>query len=252
MKLEDLGYDHFFEAHREASGLQGHDVARVTAQHKGAYIIKTPTVECLAEVTGKLIHTALTREDYPAVGDWVAVTGLDSEPAVIHGILPRKTLLKRKHSGKSEPQVIAANIDIAFIIESVDRDFNLNRFERYLAIANDGGIETVIILNKTDLVSPAELLSMTSRVESRFNAGEVLLTSAASGEGLDGLTARVSKGKTCCFLGSSGVGKSSLINRLLGDGNHQDRGDKPPYRQGTAHHHEQGDVLHGERRNRHR
>lgn len=217
MKLEGLGYDDFFEAHRKAAGLQGDAVARVVAQHRGAYRVKNPGGEYLAEVTGKLVHAALTSEDYPAVGDWVAVTGLDAEPAVIHSILTRKTILKRKHPGKSASQVIAANIDVAFTIESVDRDFNLNRFERYLAMARDGGIEPVIVLNKTDLISAEERSSLVSRIESRFRVGEILLTSAASGEGLDRLTDRIPKGKTCCFLGSSGVGKSSLINRLLGE-----------------------------------
>jgi ribosome biogenesis GTPase len=217
LKLEDLGYDDFFETHRKASGLPDDAVARVIAQHRGAYGIKNPAGEYLAEVTGRLVHTALTSEDYPAVGDWVAVSGLDSQPAMIHSILPRKTLLKRKHSGKSESQMIAANIDIAFTIESVDRDFNLNRFERYLAIARDGGIDPVIVLNKTDLISADERSSLAARIKSRFGVGEILMTSAASGEGLDGLTDRISRGKTCCFLGSSGVGKSSLINRLLGE-----------------------------------
>jgi ribosome biogenesis GTPase len=216
LKLEDLGYDDFFEAHRQASGLQGEAVARVVAQHRGAYRIKNPAGEFLAEVTGRLIHAALSSEDYPAVGDWVAVTGLDSQPAMIQCILPRKTLLKRKHAAKPESQVIAANIDIAFTIESVDRDFNLNRFERYLAIARDGGIDPVIVLNKTDLISAEERSSLAARIKSRFGVGEILMTSAASGEGLEGLTDRISLGKTCCFLGSSGVGKSSLINRLLG------------------------------------
>ncbi len=215
MKLEDLGYDEFFEEGREASGFPSCAVARVAAEHRGFYRIISPDGECLAEVAGKLAHAALKREDYPAVGDWVAVTGMEPGPAVIHGILPRRTLLRRMNSGRPEPQVIAANIDLAFIVESIDRDFNLNRLERYLAIAWDAGIKTTVILNKIDLISVPERSSFSSRIESRFHTGEVLMVSAASGEGLGGLTNRIPRGKTGCFLGSSGVGKSSLINRLL-------------------------------------
>ncbi len=217
MKLEDLGYDGFFEEGREASGFGGCAVARVAAEYQGIYRIIAPEGECLAEVTGRLAHAALGREDYPAVGDWVAVTGMEPGPAMIHAILPRRTLLRRKQAGRPEPQVIAANIDVAFIVESIDRDFNLNRLERYLVMAWDAGIGTAIILNKIDLISVPERSSFSSRIENRFEAGEVLMVSAASGEGLEGLTDRIPRGKTGCFLGSSGVGKSSLINRLLGE-----------------------------------
>ena len=105
------------------------------------------------------------------MGDWVAAAGLDAEPAVIHGILPRKTVLRRKHPSKPEAQVLAANVDVAFIIESVDRDFNLNRFERYLAMARDGGVEPAFVLNKADLASPGELEMMASRAGERLGAG---------------------------------------------------------------------------------
>jgi ribosome biogenesis GTPase len=159
---------------------------------------------------------AWSREDFPAVGDWVVFSASDKDAGVIHGILPRRSILERKSSGKFRTQVIAANIDTAFVIESADRDYNLNRFERYFALAKNGGLEAAIILNKIDLITPAELELKVSRIKERFKNAALTVVSAASGKGLAELTGSIMPGKTCCFLGSSGVGKSSLINRLLG------------------------------------
>jgi ribosome biogenesis GTPase len=215
IKLEELGYDSFFESGRQALGLEDYAVARVIAEHRGAYKVKNGAGEYLAEITGKQMFAARSREDYPAVGDWVAITVLEPERAVIHRVLPRKTLLKRRYGGRSEVQLIAANIDTAFIIESVDRDYNLNRFERYLAIVSDGNIEPVLVLNKIDLVSDEELDSMLSQISKRFKDIDALQTSAIRSDGLGDLAAHILKGKTHCLLGSSGVGKSSIINRLF-------------------------------------
>ncbi|MFC1783213.1 ribosome small subunit-dependent GTPase A [Planctomycetota bacterium] len=170
----------------------------------------------MAKITGKQMFNALSREDYPAVGDWVTITDLGEQQAVIHQILPRKTIIKRKASGKNDIQVIAANIDVAFVIESVDRDYNLNRFERYFAITRDGGIIPAIILNKIDLISNEELESRIDQIKNRFGDIDFITTSTVNNEGLDELKAYIAKGKTYCFLGSSGVGKSSLINKLIG------------------------------------
>ena len=191
-------------------------MARVIAEHKGAYRIKSPRDEYLATITGKQMFDALSREDYPAVGDWVAITEHGVKQAIIHRVLPRKTVLKRKYSDRFESQVIASNIDIVFVIESVDRDYNLNRIERCLAIADDGGIGPVIVLNKIDLISEPELDSKISQVKKRFKDIDVVKTSVILENGLDEMAARILKGETYCLLGSSGVGKSSLINRLLG------------------------------------
>lgn len=213
---EDLGYDHFFESNRLKLGLDEFSLARVIAEYKGAYKIKNDNGEYLAKITGKQIFNALSREDYPAVGDWVAIKELDKERAIIYRVLPRKTIIKRKYSNKNEIQVIATNIDVAFVIESVDRDYNLNRFERYFAIARDGGIKPAIILNKIDLIPKEELDLKLAQIKNRFNDMDIFLTSAETNYGLEELGAYILKGKTYCFLGSSGVGKSSLINRLLG------------------------------------
>lgn len=214
---KNFGYDAFFETNRKKLGLNAFPVARVIAEHKEAYDTINKDGQYSARITGKRMFEAASREDYPAVGDWVAVTELDAERAVIRGILPRRTIIKRKYSGKNETQVIAANIDVAFVIESVDRDYNLNRFERYFAIAKDGGVEPAIILNKIDLISKEELDSKLTQIEDRFSGVEVVSTSTLTNNGLDKLKACMLAKKTYCFLGSSGVGKSSLINKLLGE-----------------------------------
>lgn len=222
MTLEDLGYNSFFEAQRQRLQLDNFVMARIIAEHRGAYTVLSPHGEYCAKVTGKRMFTAVSRDEYPAVGDWVAITQADDTNAVIHATLPRKTAIKRGHGskhkigGQSRVQIIAANIDEAFVVESVDRDYNLNRIERYFAVARHGGITPAIILNKTDLITPQEVQEKTEELTQRFPDTTVITTSTESNDGLDALRAHIQAGKTYCFLGSSGVGKSSLINKLLG------------------------------------
>lgn len=125
--------------------------------------------------------------------------------------------MKRKNSGKNETQIIATNIDVAFVIEAVDRDYNLNRIERYFAIAKDSNISPVVILNKIDLISQEELDLKITEMKNRLGDVEIIPTSNSTEEGLERLQKYITKNKTYCFLGSSGVGKSSLINKLLGE-----------------------------------
>lgn len=191
--------------------------ARVITEYKGVYKVKNDNGEFLAKVTGKRMFNASSREDYPAVGDWVVIEELPEKQAVIKEILPRHTIIKRKQIGKQAIQIIATNIDVAFIIESVDRDFNLNRFERYFSIAKDGGVKPVIILNKIDLISKGELNIKLGQIKNRFKDIDFISTSTINNEGLRELKMYMENGKTYCFLGSSGVGKSSLINKLLGE-----------------------------------
>lgn len=215
MELENLGYNTFFESYRNKLKLDEFSVARVIAEYKGAYKVKNSDGEYFAKVTGKRIFNASYREDYPAVGDWVSIKEQGAEWAVIRDILPRQTLIKRKYNNKNGIQIIATNIDVAFVVESVGRDFNLNRFERYFAIANDGGVEPTIILNKIDLISNEELDLKLSQIKDRFKDIDIILTSTLTDIGLEELRSYILPGKTYCFLGSSGVGKSSLINKLL-------------------------------------
>ena len=217
MNLEDLGYSDFFESGRKQASLDDFAIARVIAEHRESYRILNVTGERTAKITGKQMFRALSREDYPAVGDWVAVTELNAEQAVIRGVLPRRTVLKRKESGGSDAQIIAANVDVAFIVQAVGRDFSINRFERYAAMITSGGVRPSIILNKFDLISKSELDGMVSEIKTRLPEVDVLATSVVSEGGLDNLTAQLEKGKTYCFVGSSGVGKSSIINELFGE-----------------------------------
>lgn len=217
IKNEDFGYNEFFESNRKKLKLDGFSVARVIAEHRGGYKVKNLDGEYFAKVTGKKIFNAKSRQDYPAVGDWVAIKEQDREWAVIKDVLPRQTLIKRKYNNKNGIQIIATNIDIAFIVESIDRDYNLNRFERYFAIANDGGVKSAIVLNKIDLISKEELALKLTQIKERFKDIDIILTSALTQIGLEELRTYILKGKTYCFLGSSGVGKSSLINKLLGE-----------------------------------
>jgi len=211
-----LGYDEFFEADRVKLGLGDFLVARVVSECRGSYKIKNKKDEYLAKITGKQIFKATSREDYPAVGDWVTFSELDNKQAIIHEILSRRTVIKRKHSGKNEIQIIAANIDVVFIVESVDRDYSLNRLERYFSIVNEGKAKPVVILNKIDLISKETLLLKVSQIKKRFNDIDVILTSVKVLGELNDFKKYIIKEKTYCFLGSSGVGKSSLINMLLG------------------------------------
>ncbi len=220
-----MGWDEFFEANKNKPELADFSVARVIAEYKGGYKVKNDKGEFLAKITGKQIFNAKSREDYPAVGDWVAINELDNNQALIQAVLPRKSIIKRrfgdrnKAGEKSYVQVIATNIDVAFIVQSVGRDYNINRFERYLAIIEDGSIKPVIILNKIDLINVEELAFKLAEIKSRLGDVDVIATSALNDKGLIKLKNYIEKGKTYCFLGSSGVGKSSLINKLLGKDN---------------------------------
>ncbi|MDD5593927.1 MAG: ribosome small subunit-dependent GTPase A [Candidatus Margulisbacteria bacterium] len=190
--------------------------ARVVAQYRGKYRVLHKNEEYWAEVTGKIMYTAESQLDYPVVGDKVSIISLGYGNGLIDKILPRKSILERRAVGKTDVQPIAANVDTAFIVQAVDRDFNLNRFERYLTIVKAGKIKPVLVLNKIDLIPPEELEDKLSLVKSRFKDINLLTTSAFKPNGDKYLAQAIKKGKIYCLLGSSGVGKSSLINKLLG------------------------------------
>jgi ribosome biogenesis GTPase / thiamine phosphate phosphatase len=190
--------------------------ARVIAQHRGKYRVKCEDKEIWATVTGKSIFTAKSQLDYPVVGDMVNIVDVGSGDAVIKEILPRKSILERKAVGLEKVQPIASNVDTVFIVQAIDRDFNLNRFERYVTIIRAGNILPVLVLNKIDLISPEELKEKVMQVNDRLKDTPLLTTSILTENGIDGLIKAVKNGQIYSFLGSSGVGKSSLINKLLG------------------------------------
>lgn len=217
MKLEDLGYSADLEESRVKQNLDSFSVGRVISEHKERYRVRNEKSEYEAEVIGNLRFTARGRSDFPAVGDWVAITQYEENKVLIHAILPRKTVIEREAVGKQgEKQIIATNIDSAFIVQAVDRDFNINRIERYLTICHASGVKPVVILNKTDLISEQELEDILKPVKERLSQVPVIALSNESRLGYEQLLEHIEKGQTYCLLGSSGVGKSTLMNNLSG------------------------------------
>ena len=217
MRLEDLGYNNIPEKFRTNNDLNGFEIGRVIAEHKERYIIKTEEGEFDAEITGNMRFTAKNREDFPAVGDWVALSAYDSDFAIIHKILPRLSIIKRQAVGQfGEVQIIATNIDYAFLVQSVDRDFNINRLERYLTICNSSNVNPIIVLSKTDLISPPKISEILENIKSRIKNVPIIAISNETQDGYVAIKETIEKGKTYCMLGSSGVGKSTLLNNLSG------------------------------------
>jgi ribosome biogenesis GTPase / thiamine phosphate phosphatase len=217
MRLEDLGYNKDLENFRIDNGLSSFETGRVIAEHKERYIIWTEQGEFEAEITGNMRFTAKGREDFPSVGDWVALTTYDSYFAIIHRILPRSSIIKREATGQfGEIQIIATNIDYAFIIQAVDRDFNINRLERYLTICNSSRVKPIIVLSKIDLVNEQKITEILEYIKVRIKSTPIIAISNLSQDGYDSIKRIIEKGKTYCLLGSSGVGKSTLLNNLSG------------------------------------
>jgi len=217
--LEVLGWDaRWAEVWAARRGGDAERVpARVVLEHQHIYRVSTGTEEVLARVTGRVRHTLGSREAFPAVGDWIALkpAGPAEEMGRIVDVLPRRGQFVRKAAGTtSEAQVVAANVDVVFLVSGLDHDFNVRRIERYLLAALEGGASPVVVLNKADL--PRDIAQ--TRLELGPVAGRVPveLVSARSGQGMDALRAHIGPGRTAAFLGSSGVGKSTLINRLIG------------------------------------
>ncbi len=184
MRIEDFGYNAVFEKFRIENKLDRFEKGRVIAEHKDRYIVKTAEGEFEAEITGNMRFTAKSREDFPAVGDWVALTTYDSDFAVIHKIFPRFSMLKRASVGQfGEIQIIATNIDYALIIQAIDRDFNINRLERYLTICNSSDVKPVIILTKIDLISDQQISEIITSINSRIKNIPVIAISNETQEG---------------------------------------------------------------------
>ena len=161
--------------------------------------------------------SAKDRSDFPAVGDWVAISEYDENKVLIHAIFPRKSIIERQAVGKfGEKQIIATNIDYAFIVQSVDRDFNINRIERYLTICYASSVKPIIILNKIDLINDSQLKVILDTAKGRIKQVPIIAISNETQVGYDKLFNYIIKGNTYCLLGSSGVGKSTLINNISG------------------------------------
>ena len=217
MNLEDFGYNNKIEIFRKENNLDRSQIGRVIAEHRERYIVKTINSELEAEVTGNIRFTAKDREDFPAVGDWVTIITYEENYAIINDIMPRSSIIKRKAIGKpGDLQVIAANVDYAFLVQSVDRDFNMNRLERYLTICHSSGILPIIILSKIDLVSEQRLSDISGTIRHRISDVRLIALSNLTKHGYEALSESMEKGKTYCMLGSSGAGKSTLLNNLSG------------------------------------
>ena len=223
MELNALGLDRWAaDAAVEARDPCGPvlSVARVTAVDRGRYRVRCERGELPAELTGRFLHLAESADELPCVGDWVCIQGHDAgAQASIHHLLPRRSFLRRKSAGRQIGyQMIAANIDVAFIVQACQGDFNLRRLERYLVMTRDGHIEPVLLLTKTDLVSPDVPGRLIDQIRALGVDARIVCISNVSGSGIDQVRDLIAPGRTHCLLGSSGVGKTTLINRLIGDG----------------------------------
>jgi ribosome biogenesis GTPase / thiamine phosphate phosphatase len=217
MTLEELGYNSELEKFRIDNNLNSFEIGRVIAEHRERYIVRTAKAEFESEITGNLRFTAKSREDFPAVGDWVALSIFDSDFAIIHKILPRFSSIKRQAVGQfGAIQLIAANIDYAFIVQAADRDFNINRIERYLTVCNSSNVSPVIVLSKIDLKNDQQISAILESIKTRIKNVPVIAISNETQDGYEALKVTIEKGKTYCMLGSSGVGKSTLLNNLSG------------------------------------
>ncbi|TKJ44671.1 ribosome small subunit-dependent GTPase A [Candidatus Aerophobetes bacterium Ae_b3b] len=216
MNLKDLGWNSFFQDYFRTYSEEGLSPVRVANEQKLLYLVYSEYGEFRAVVSGKFRHSSSSKSAFPKVGDWVAASLRPHEGrATIHALLPRRNGFSRKVAGETtEEQVVAANIDTAFIVSGLDADFSLRRIERYLTLAWDRGVNPVVVLNKTDLCPQVE--KHVEEIESVALGVSIHPMSAKKGEGLNILWRYLGRGKTASLLGSSGVGKSTIINSLLG------------------------------------
>lgn len=216
MELTELGWNVYFSELFKPFAQEGLSPARVVCEDRRIYTVCCETGEYQAEVAGKLAHSAQSPADFPAVGDWAALclpTG--GGRAIVHSVLPRRSAFSRKTASvQTDEQVVAANVDTVLLVCALDGEFNIRRLERYLLLSSESGAEPVIVLNKADLCAT---VSGCVREVRRVAANvQICVVSATDRLGLDTLSKYLARGRTVAFLGSSGVGKSSLINALLG------------------------------------
>jgi len=212
LNLQELGWSHQLTTEFEPHAAEGLAPARVAVEHRGGYVVYAEAGELRAEVSPRLRSHAAGRADFPAVGDWVAI----DDGASIHAVLPRRTKFSRKVAwAETDEQVVAANVDVVLLLTSLDRDFSPRRLERYLTMVWESGAEPRIVLTKSDLCDEVQL--RVAEAESVAFGVPVHVASSETGEGLDELRELLAGSRTLGLLGSSGVGKSTLVNRLAGE-----------------------------------
>jgi len=218
LNLESLGWDSWFAEQARLRCDSTASVARVAAVDREQLLLLSVTGTFRAKLSGKYLYDSVSTAELPCVGDWVCVIKAEADHfGQVHGILERKTCLRRKAIGESvKYQMIAANVDVVIIVQSCHFDFNLKRLERYLVMVRDGGATPYILLSKTDLVSTDVLAEQLDQIIQAGIDAPVMTLSNVTKEGIDNLESVLSPGKTYCFVGSSGVGKSTLINGLVG------------------------------------
>jgi len=217
-QLNQFGWDEWFDAKAHEKGSAEHRLARVVAVDRDQLLVIDESGEFRAKLAGRFLYMTEQSIDFPCVGDWVCIQYNSSDMfGIIHDVIPRKSVLRRKAAGDIiECQMIASNIDVALIVQSCHFDFNVNRLERYLVMVRSGHVHPVVLLTKTDLVSPETLQQLIGKIRSAGINTEVIALSNVTGEGVNNVREILQSGKTYCLLGSSGVGKSTLINQLIG------------------------------------
>lgn len=216
-QLQDLGLQGDAKQILEDNDFGELRLGRITTRHREGYVVRTEIGTFEAELLGTFRYSITEKTELPAVGDWVAIQTHGDDVALIHGVIPRKTALVRKAIGKaSEAQIVASNIDCAFIVQTANRDISINRLERYLSICHESNITPVLILNKIDLLSEDDLREIGETMKNRLPQLQFFTMSNKSGAGMDEFIHSLKPQMTYCLLGSSGVGKSTLVNTLAG------------------------------------
>jgi ribosome biogenesis GTPase len=214
--LTTFGWSEFFETNFKSFAGQGFTCGRVALEHKNLFRVYTQYGEVFAEISGKLRHEAMSRRDLPAVGDWVVIRARpEGGRVMIHAVLPRRTSFARKIAGsRTEEQIVGANVDTVFLLTSLNQDFSLRRIERYLIIGWESGANPIIILSKSDLCD--RVAESIDEVQAVARDVPIHAISVVTGSGLQDVAQYFKRGQTVALIGSSGVGKSTLINHLAG------------------------------------